>query len=488
MVDFLSEFTPEELEILKAQNGKFTLKGNELHFDDDLPYEILDKLTTASIIFHQEAWAEGNAEDHREIVFSPEKNNRKFLELFGLTIEREDDNTAPDAKPIVNYDENTALSIITDKSYRKVIRDLAIPGQLSFEIKPDGTAEIVSPKKSLVEEALKQKQKAKGFNVSLLQVIGAGIEQTYLEGANGTISIPREGLQKCLQTTIRKPPKNVIDYILSHKEPKTKEEKEHHSELLKHYAFWFDLLNLSKAGTFKTKDGDFVMFVYEGYNETEDTIECSSPYLRHAYEDLYNNPILGERKNNEPSYKIIQTAHPVLKGNIYNIKNDVTREIVDEIIYRMELRGTVSDAKFEPHYNHPNKKKVHIIIKYSDLIKSCPTLNRRLTESIKKDGTISEPTPQQKRVVLNRAIFGDTRRNAGSKKTTTSKKRDEYPSLIEAILHESTVYYEMYAEFNIKVDPISLKALNRTGIHITHCGINGEYQKEPQLHAPEVIK
>ena len=89
---------------------------------------------------------------------------------------------------------------------------------------------------------------------------------------------------------------------------------------------------------------------------------------------------------------------------------------------------------------------------------------------------------------MNRAVFGETKQSENkSKKTSKTKDRDKYDSLIEAILHESTVYYDYFVGFTVKVDKISLKALNRTGITITHQGKNADYQKNPTLHAPEII-
>jgi transcriptional regulator with XRE-family HTH domain len=59
--------------------------------------------------------------------------------------------------------------------------------------------------------------------------------------------------------------------------------------------------------------------------------------------------------------------------------------------------------------------------------------------------------------------------------------------LIEAVFREHTAYYDSYVNFSVKAAPISLKALNRTGIRITHEGKSGEYQDNPTLHTPEVI-
>lgn len=392
------------------------------------------------------------------------------------------------SRKIAVYDSNTAVSIITEEGYSKNIRSIAIPGQLHYDFKSDGSAIIANDSENnTIKKALNRKHDTQGFNVVLLEVIGAAIEQLVKEGANGTISFLREGLQSHLGIPIRKPSKEVLDYILKDKEPETDEERDYHDKVLKSYSFWVDLINLKKAGTIQTSDGPFVIFEFEGYNEVDDTIECDSPALRHIYKDIIDHPILGPLKNNKNEYEIPKIAPHVLRGNIYRTKNQATIEIVERIIIRVVNHGTQPDSKYSPYWTHDDKRQVSIKIKYKDLIESCPVLHDRMTKSKKKDGTIGEPTPQQKRVILKRAVFGETKQSQdNSKKKKTTQERDKYNSLIEAILHESTVLYEYYSDFKIKVDPISLKALNRTGITITHHGKNADYQKNPTLHAPEI--
>lgn len=532
--DCKSQLTEDELRLLQEHGRHVVVRPHFVDFWNDLPEDLLSKFNALfrdwlnSEVRHKvdkngliveieiitpELEARKNFPDFFSIYFENEEikddkslrelyEQSEFFDVLGLYltfikglgidihIEPEEPPKHEEKSIIVVYDKNTGIPIITEKKAHKQIRSLAIPGQLRYELHEDGSLSIVGDEENnTIKKALKNKKNKQGYNVFLLETIGAGIEQVYKEGASGTISIPREGLQKCLGTTIRKPPKEVIDFILSGKEPKTDKEKALYSDIMKSYSFWVDLLNLTKAGTLKTKDGLFVIFSFEGYNETEDTIECNSPYLRHIYEDIYAHPILGPKKNNEPVYTIYKTSSPLIKGSFYTIKNDITKEIIEEIMRRLSERGSVSDSKYNSHYNYKDKRRVSVKITYKSLIEHCPLLYQKLNEKItKKDGTLEEPDAQYKRVILSRAIFGETRPGKKSKtKSAEAQKRDLEESLIKSILKEHTTLFDYYVNFNVITDKISLKALNRTGITVTHNGISGEYQDNPTLHYPEVI-
>jgi len=539
-----AEFTEEEMKLLQEAGRHISVSQSYFNFGDELPESIMEKLKS---LFSDWLDTVGRMEDvnglivetmniipqerdsRKEfpdffVIYSPdEKTNGETLEeqysnhgkydctglflkfLRGLGVEIKCGNASQKTAPLtIAYGKNTGISIITEEKRHKQIRSLSLPGQQRYELHEDGSFEIVvdnpknelaTPKKpsseNTIAKALMNKSQ-QGYNVGLLRLIGAGIEQAIKEGIAdnaGTISIPREGLQACYDKPIRKPTQKILDFILARKAPQNKEEIELHDEIMKSYSFWVDLLNLQRAGTYQTKDGIFMIFSFEGYNEKDDTIECSSPFLRHVYEEIYSSPILGEMKNNEHSFTIYRTSPPLIRGSFYNVRNEITKEIVEAIIIMMTDRGVKSDAQLKKHYNYQNKKKVTINISYQTLIKNCPLLKRRLTEKItKKDGTEAEPDAAYKRKVLTRAIFGEKVPEAKKANMTDEiRNRQDCDSLIEAVFREHTAYYDSYVNFSVKAAPISLKALNRTGIRITHEGKSGEYQDNPTLHTPEVI-
>lgn len=547
-----AQFTPDEMSELREAGQHVIVSHGYFSFGDSVSPDIMDKLKSlfnmwldtksrmedshgliveTMNIIPQEREARKEFQDFFMIYAPDEKTNGmtleeqfaqhgrydcaglfvKFIHDLGVEIGIEIKNESPTkaAPTTISYGKSTGISIITEEKRHNQIRSLALsgkrtlPGQQRYELHEDGSFEIVvdnemslsepvSIDETTIAKALMNKN-PQGYDVGLLRAVGAGIEQIIKDGESesvGRIAIPREGLQSFLNRRIRKPTQEHLDFILARKAPKTDREKELYDEIIKSYSFWVDLINLSKAGTYKTKDGIFLIFVFHGYNEKNDTIECDSPFLRHVYEEIYSQPILGVMKNNKIPYTIYRTSAPLIKGSLYNdIQNEITKEIIEAIIIIMSKRGTKSDAEIKKQYNYQDKKKITINISYQSLIKMCPLLQQKLTEKvIKKDGTEAEPDAGYKRTILNRAIFGET--YPGKKTRSMSNKatkRNEFDSLIEYAFHEHTGYYESYANFSIKAAPISLKALNRTGIKITHEGIRGEYKNNPSLHSPEIM-
>jgi hypothetical protein len=533
--DCKNKFTEDELKQLKEHGQHVVVRPHFVDFWNDLPNDILEKFNLLfrkwvdSEVRHKtdkngivieieiidpELNARKNFPDFFEIYFKDEeiKDDKSLRDLYersesfdvlglyltfikglgiNIHIEAEEPLNPEERSIIANYDKKTGVSIITEQKHYKQIKSLDIPGQQRMKFHEDGSISIVHDNENdTIAKALRNKKNKQGYNSFLLEAIGCSIEQAYKEGASGAISIPREGLQQFLHTTIRKPTQEIIDFIVSGKEPKTKEEKTLYDNIMKSYSFWVDLLNLTKAGSLETEDGSVVMiFNFERYNAAEDMIECDSPYLRHVYEDIYSHPIEGQKKNNEPVFSILKKSQPLLMGSFYTIKNDITKEIIEEIIRRLAKRGSETDAKRKSHYNYEDKSRISVKITYKSLIEHCPLLAHKLNEKvIKKDGTLEEPDAQYKRVMLSRAIFGETKPSKKSKtKTNEAQRRDEYKSLIEAVLHEHTALFEYYVGFSVTVDKISLKALNRTGITVRHSGISGDYKDNPTLHNPEVI-
>jgi hypothetical protein len=107
-------------------------------------------------------------------------------------------------------------------------------------------------------------------------------------------------------------------------------------------------------------------------------------------------------------------------------------------------------------------------------------LASKLGPIIKADGTTEQQKPQNKRNVLNRAIFG-------AMKLKNQKERDTMEPEIIKVIKQYTVLYSYYKDLIITCDDISLKALNTTGIHIKHHGKNSDYEKEPTLNRPDVV-
>lgn len=495
--------TPEQIQQL-SELGKITsLKPFEMEWREDITQDqkrlktvnYLTSLLSEYLSKHPELNEVNNGED----ITSPEFFTEFFTNIFNLNEEPEQAETVQKSLMVL-LDENTALSIISDKEIRQNIKNLAIPGQMYWDFDENGSGIVqgTNDNESILKKALNQKKDTQGYNVVLLQSIGTGIEAVYKYGQvqdDDTVYISRTGLQKHLGIKIRKPKKEDIDFLMRNREPKTEAEKQQYQNISRNCPFWIDLINLSKAGTMQTKDGFYTVFNFKGYNETEDAIECSSPFLFHAYMELYQNAILGPKKNNKPSYKIIKTAPPVVKGSLYTLKNKNSVEIIEEILYRLAKRGILSDARNSPHYGYKDDKKIQIKITYKELLKSCPALHHSFFDKItKKDGTEAEPDAQYKRMVLKRAVFGENKPTKKFNKTerkfekTEATQEREQSSLIEAALKKHTTLYRYYVDFEIKVDPISLKALNRTGITISHRGKSGDYQLEPELHAPEVIE
>ena len=526
-----SKFTNAELQKLQEYGQHVTVSKSHFNFWDNNSEELMEKVEAVfskwvdSEIIHGTRVSKEGYLVRSGILPHEIEARKKFPELFaiyapdgvGVTKAQEGENSSDqydvlglyltflcglgieisfesepeqEAKSKILYQKNTGISIITEDKTRKQMKNMQLPGQQRFELHEDGSYSIVCDDDITIIKALKNKKSKQGYDLFLLEAIGAGIEQVLRKNpnCNGTISIPRTGLQEFLGTAIRVPTQEIIDFILSGKEPKSEREKALYDDIIKSYKFWVDLLSLTKAGTLKTEDGIYVIFQFEGYNEKEDTIECNSPYLRRVYENLHAHPIRGEVHKNEYSYTITKVSPPLLKGSFYKEKNDVAKEIVEEIIARVSMRGTVSDSSKKGHYNYRNKQRVTIKITYQSLIKSCTLLNKKMTDKVtKKNGEKADPDANQKRTILQRAVFGETYPSKKSHEMSeAAKERNKYDSLIEYILRKHTDYFERYVNFKITVDPISLKTLSRSGITITHEGKNGDYQDHPELTSPEV--
>ena len=531
-----AEFTSEELSLLQEAGKHVVMRQGYFSFGDSLPETVMEKLKSlfsmwldsvgrmetdngliveTMNIIPQEKEARKEFQDFFYIYAPEGKTDGQTLEeqyaemgkydctgLFlkfirGLGVDIEFTRDANDKKiKSVLYDKDTGVSIVTEKTAHAKLKDLTLLRQQRWETQEDGSVAIVCDYDGTeFSKAIKTKKNTQGYNTFLLTVIGNAIEQiiNVSQDAREKLCIPRIGLQEFLGTTIRKPTQDILDFIKAGRAPQNEEEKKLCDEIMKSYSFWVDLLNLEKAGTIETEDKLLFVFHFDGYDKENDTIICRSPYLESVYRHIYDNPIEGEMRKDAISYRIYETSPALIKGTYYKIRNDVTKQIVEEIIYRLSLRGVASDAQKKKQYNYKNKKQVTMIITYQSLIKECPLLKKKLTDKvIKKDGTETDPDARYKREVLQRAIFGETfpkktkNESGGRDMSEESKKKNDCDSLIESVFREHTDFFKAYVNFKIKADPISLKNLSRTGIRITHEGKSGEYQDNPSLHSPEV--
>lgn len=409
------------------------------------------------------------------------------FEIFKDRIEVKDDGTLwtkeggvtnPAQHSVVLFDKNTYLTIVTDAKHSRKIRSLSepLPGQLQYSIDKQGNIKLIkTPGK--IKEAIKALGNIEGVNVELLDLIGTAIETTLKNGHRGWLSIPRTGIEDAIGTQIYKPLNGEINYILHGTIPENVEDKEKYiSNIEKHYGFWIDLLGLYKAGTVQTTDGPAMLFNFRRYNETDDAIECESPYLQYVYEDIYNNPITGPLRNNNPEYVIPEVSHNT-KPSIISERNKTAIEAYYHINRRIKERGIIPDARCKKHLKAKDNKIITLFITYKDVIAGCPSLMRKLGPKVNEDGTTTPPTAKYKRQELERAIIQKTK-----SKTTKAK----YPK-IEAVIRDHSDLFKRYVNLKIECDPISLKALNTTGIHIEHYGISAEYDQAPALHAPNIF-
>lgn len=531
------EFTAEEMKLLQKSGSRAVVRQHGFSFGEDLPTTITEKLRTLFVdwldtvrktrdangmivvtgtLIPQERAARKEFQDFFSI-YAPDADiygddleehyktygeynctglYLKFIHELGVDFVFNKESKQTETTSVL-YRKDTGVSIITEDKAHKQLKDLALLRQQRFEQRDDGSVEIVCDYADTeFSKAVKKKKSHQGYNTFLLTAIGNGIERIITESrdARELISISRTGLQEFIGEPIRKPNEQIIDFIKAGRAPQTEEESKLLNDIKKSYSFWVDLINLEKAGVIETEEGIYTIFQFDHYDKENDSIVCGSPYLREVYRRIYDNPIEGKITNDAPLFRIYQTSPALIKGTYYRIKNDTTKQIVEEIIYRISRRGVASDAQMKKHLNYKGKRQVTMIITYQSLINECPLLKKKLTENvIKKDGTEAEPDARYKREILNRAIFGETvpkktkNESGGRDMTAEANKKNQYDSQIEYIFREHTDFYKAYVNFRIKADPISLKTLSKTGIRITHDGKSGEYQDNPSLRPPEVV-
>ena len=459
MNDFLSEFTPEELEILKAQSGKFSLKGNELHFDDDLPDELLNKLMTASIIFYQEAWAEGNADEHRDIVFLPEKINRNFLELFGLTKEK---TTIVLNAPRIIFDDNSAQFLPTHKKYygallpikNKVAYIARYDKQLQFVWDENGDYRItVADEQSSYDEVVKSKTiSADCADTDLLMTLASAVEASYLSNCGYIITVYLPNFAKAMS--------RQFETDTANKEQNLYDLKNDLNKLENIIGVLVEQQKIQAA--FKIIDLD---------QKTRE-LTFASPYLYSLMDILNKDRITSKTKhNNELDYNIKAVSY-LISSKINKARNKMTTQVVCYLIANIFQRGVEEDYKKKPKKRYNDKSAVTKSIKYKDIIKNSP----RLQEALKTSA------PKRRNQILNRAIFGEDF-NKPMKDKTTGKTVIKSTTRLEDYIKEYTDAFNYWKDLEIIVEPVTMNSLDNS-ITFIHHGINGDYK--PRFTIPHI--
>ena len=452
MIDYLAQFTPEELELIRAQNGKFTVHDNVLHFDNDLPDAIIEKMSYLSFSFYEQNVRDG--ETRREAFFHPEITTRRFLEMFGLT----DGKTDEQPKGIrLNFDENTAQLQITHKNYSGALLPLKnkyayivnIDKQLQFVWDENGEPRITTADDQTAYDELLNKKTipAKCADTDLLGTLASAVESAHRANYGYIITVYLPDFARALGVRIE-----------------NSDDKD--ATINNHFDFWNKIKQLENiGGVLVEKKKIQRVFTLLEYNQTENTLTFASPYLYSIMDILKANPakISKQKKENKPLY-LIQGKSYLVSSKIITARNKATSQTVHYVIQRLLEHGIKTDATRYPHKQYKDKKLVTVTMTYKDLIKNTPLLKE----------TLQEAEPKRRGQILKRAVFGDSYNERSTKKQTT---------LLEEYLKEYTDAFNYWLDLTITCDPVTMKDLNKK-ITITHHGINGAF--EERLHIPQV--
>lgn len=449
MIDYLAAFTPTELELLKSQNGKFTLNGSVLEFDDDLPEELLEKIGKLSRQFVVETWQNPatRREEHDVTV-------RKFLAVIGLTTEKTATSDGAERSLIV-FDENTAQLLFTHKKYSGAL--LPRKNKYAYIIEQDRQIKMVFDEHGVArleteddhkahDTYLKKKDiNAKCADTDLLMTLAAAVKAAYLSNQEEKITVHLPSFAKALGVRFEKygkdPEKNA------------------------HYDFWGKIKQLENiAGVLVEEDKILSAFKFYGYDGKANTLTFASPYLYALMDILQTNKIKStKKKNNALLYEITGESY-LVSSKINHARNKITAQIVQNIVVGLHQRGNKPDAALEPQKQHKDKRLITKTYTYKDLIKYTPLLKSALKDI----------EPKRRNQVLKRAVFGDDY-NFNSKKHQTA--------LIEEYLREFTAVNDYFVDFKITFEPATMKELENK-ITVTHHGINADFKE--QFHIPHV--
>lgn len=452
MTDYLAQFTPDELELIRAQNGKFTVHDNVLHFDIDLPDALIEKMSYLSFRFYADNV--NDPETRKETIVHPEENARRFLALFGLTDEKSD----KQPKGIrLKFDENTAQLQITHKNYSGALLPqknnfayvVNIDQQLQFVWDENGEPRITTVDDQTAYDELLNKKTipAKCVDTDLLATLLSAVDVAYRGNYGYIITVYLPDFARALGVRIE-----------------NNDEKD--PALNNHFDFWNKIKQLENlGGVLVEKKKIQRAFTLLEYNREENTLTFASPYLYSVMDILKANPakISKQKKDNKPLY-LIQGKSYLVSSKIITARNKATSQAVHYVIQRLFEHGIKTDATRHPHKQHNDKKLVTVTMTYKDLIKNTPLLKEALQEA----------EPKRRGQILTRAVFGDSYNERSTKKQTT---------LLEKYLKEYTDAFNYWLDLTITCDPVTMKDLNKK-ITITHHGINGAF--EERLHVPQV--
>lgn len=454
MKDYTEGFTPAELELLRQQNGKYTIHDNYISFDLDIPDELSQKLTVASIEFYTDEWEATT--DHYDMVFKPKDTWHKFLNLFGLTDEKEDGQ-----KGIrLVFDEDTAQLQITHKNYSGALLPLKnkyayivdIDKQLQFVWDENGDYKIQTVDDQTAYEELLNKKAipAKCADTDLLGTLAAAVESAYRSNSGYIITVYLPNFARALGVRIE-----------------ADEDKD--AATNNRFDFWDKIKQLENiGGVLVEKKKIQRVFTLLEYNQSENTLTFASPYLYSLMDILKSNPskVSTQRKNNKPLF-LIEGKSYLISSKIITARNKGTSQIVHYVIRRVLDHGIKTDAARTPQKQHKDKRLVSVTITYKEIIKNTPLLRE----------TLQEAEPRRRNQILKRAVFGENY-NFNSKKSQTT--------LLEEYLHNYTDAYNYWKDLTITAEPVTMKGLDRK-ITITHRGLNGDFKDKYHIPQPETI-
>ena len=320
------------------------------------------------------------------------------------------------------------------------------------------------------------------YDEILMDTLMAAFEAAYKKGYGDKIYLKRTNLANSLGIEIPAPKSedlnDIIDYINNNRHLPDRKERE--KELGAHFSFWINFLSLEmevkKFVDLPEEGGTFKVFSFEGYDKDKDMIVCSSPYFHGLFNYIQNHPYKASEKmvNDKAIYRIPGVTH-TFKVSANKIKNRKAWEIVKFVDRKIAEHGTEPEAKRcgNKHKKYSDERIVKGFIPYREIIESC--------ESIKNSyDTAKAPN---KIIYLKRAFFGTS-----AKGTPGADPKKYTDTVIEKIFKQHTYLYDSLVNFNLWLDPISLKTLDSCGIHYQHYGRNGNFDQKAELLRPKVEK
>ena len=449
MTDYLAQFTPDELELIRAQNGKFTFNDNVLHFDIDLPDALIEKMSYLSFRFYADNV--NDPETRKETIVNPEKNARLFLELFGLTDEKSDEQPKG---IVVKFGDNPAQFVPTLKGWTGALSPKTSKNQKAYIAKSDSQLRFifenngdiridVADDVTAFEEIEKSKPiPAKETDTDLLYTLASAVNASYIKSKGYIITVYLPDFARAMSVQFAEDGKN------------------------NHYDFKQKLTDLENLiGVLVEEKKIEVAFKILSLDQNERTLTFASPYfysLMDRFEkERIKSPI---KKNNVPLWNIKGVSY-LVSTRINSARSKLTAQIVYYIVSQIHNHGNDPDSKKKPQKTRNDTTLRTIKVKYSDIVKNTPLLKE----------TLKEANSSRRNQILNRAIFGDRYNKRSSKPQTT---------LLEEYLRAYTKIFEYWVGLEISFDSVSMKTLDHC-VTITHHGINGDFKDFYQIPTVE---